>query len=128
MPVADSLSPAAADLWRTLAEPDERVLLTAAGDVRADGSYGPRWIVITDRRVVVLPDGEAVSLKSLVLSPESDVASAAAAAGNQQSTPSDLEPTNGSARLRTADLGLRTQDLGLRTSPDGLISVPLSAL
>jgi hypothetical protein len=57
MPVAEPLSPIAEDLWRTLAEPGEQVVLTAASDVRADGSYGQRWVVVTDRRVVVLPDG-----------------------------------------------------------------------
>ena len=30
-------------------------MLTAAADVRANGSFGERWLVVTDQRVVVLP-------------------------------------------------------------------------
>src|SRR5581483_7050487 len=58
MPVADPLSPAAEAQWRALVQPDEEVLLTVASDVDAGGRYGERWLVVTNRRVVVLPDGE----------------------------------------------------------------------
>src|SRR5436189_2789472 len=98
MPVADSLSPAAEALWQELAQPDERVLLTAASDVRAGGSFGERWIVVTDRRVVVLPEtlnGHQVE-QSEVRSPKSEVTE---------------------QRLRTSDFGL-----------GDFVSVPLSAL
>lgn len=55
MPVVDPLDTAAEQRWRALAEPHEEVLLSAASDVAWDGRYGARWLVVTDRRVVVLP-------------------------------------------------------------------------
>src|SRR5919201_594253 len=58
MPVADTLDQAARKRWDALARPGEEILLAAASDVAADGSYGARWLVITNQRVVVLPDGD----------------------------------------------------------------------
>lgn len=56
MPIADPLPEVAQQRWRSLAQPDEEVTLTVASDVTAAGAYGQRWLVITNRRVVVLPD------------------------------------------------------------------------
>lgn len=54
--VLDPIRPEAEARWRSLAEPDEEVLLTAATDVQHDGQYGERWLVVTNKRVVVLPE------------------------------------------------------------------------
>ena len=56
MPIADPLPEAVAQRWRALADPNEEVVLTVASDVTASGTFGQRWLVITNRRVVVLPD------------------------------------------------------------------------
>ncbi len=56
MPIADPLPEAVAQRWRALADPNEEVVLTVASDVTASGTFGQRWLVITNRRVVVIPD------------------------------------------------------------------------
>jgi len=53
--IADPLPEAVAARWRDLARPDEEVVLTVASDVTAGGDFGERWLVITNKRVVVLP-------------------------------------------------------------------------
>ncbi len=58
MPFPDPLHRAATQQWQTVKRPEEEVLLTAAADVRANGSFGERWLVVTDQRVVVLPGTE----------------------------------------------------------------------
>ena len=55
MTIADPLPEAVAARWRDLARPDEEVVLTVASDVTAGGDFGERWLVITNKRVVVLP-------------------------------------------------------------------------
>ena len=44
--------------WRALMAPGEETLLVATSDVRRDGRFGVQWIVLTDKRVVVLPEPE----------------------------------------------------------------------
>ncbi len=56
MPIADPLPEVVQQRWSALAQPDEAVTLAVASDVTASGAYGQRWLVITDKRVVVLPD------------------------------------------------------------------------
>ncbi|MAG35830.1 MAG: hypothetical protein CL878_06260, partial [Dehalococcoidia bacterium] len=58
MPFPDPLHRSATQQWETVKQPEEEVLLTAAADVRANGSFGERWLVVTDQRVVVLPGTE----------------------------------------------------------------------
>ena len=55
MPFPDPLHSVATREWKKVKEPEEKLLLTAAADVRANGSFGERWLVVTDQRVVVLP-------------------------------------------------------------------------
>ena len=42
--------------WRALMAPGEETLLVATSDVRRDGRFGVRWIVVTNKRVVVLSE------------------------------------------------------------------------
>ena len=56
MPFPDPLSEPITKRWSYLKAPDEEVLLSATSDVRADGTFGERWLVVTDQRIVVLPD------------------------------------------------------------------------
>ena len=56
MPFPDPLSEPITKRWSNLKAPDEEVLLSATSDVRADGTFGERWLVVTDQRIVVLPD------------------------------------------------------------------------
>ncbi len=58
MPFPDPLHSMATQQWETVKQPEEEVLLTATADVRANGSFGERWLVVTDQRVVVLPGTE----------------------------------------------------------------------
>lgn len=51
----DALPPEIEDQWRELESPDEETLLVAMSDIRHDGRFGVRWLVLTDQRVVVLP-------------------------------------------------------------------------
>jgi ATP-binding cassette subfamily B protein len=55
MVVFDPLPPEIEAQWRELAAPGEETLLVAMSDIRHDGRFGVRWMVLTDRRVVVLP-------------------------------------------------------------------------
>ena len=59
MPFPDPLSAPITRQWSDLKVPDEEVLLSATSDVRVDGTFGDRWLVVTDQRVVVLPDQRA---------------------------------------------------------------------
>src|SRR5215469_17485844 len=43
--------------WEHLQEEGEQVLICAATDLDDEGRFGRRWLLVTDRRVVVLPDG-----------------------------------------------------------------------
>src|SRR5687768_4050782 len=85
MPVADPLPQAVERRWRAIATPDEEVMLTVASDVTADGTYGERWLVITTKRVVVLPDVDPRS------DPGGDAAFASDADPDADSDP-DREP------------------------------------
>ncbi len=91
MPVANSLSPSAEQVWRSLAQPNEQVLLTTASDVRADGGYGSRWLVVTDKRLVVLPDPDAPGVDGYVSMPF------------EQLTEAKTEPLVGGGRLEVYD-------------------------
>ena len=51
----DPLPPEIEAQWRELRSPNEETLLAAMSDIRHDGRFGVRWLVLTDRRVVVLP-------------------------------------------------------------------------
>jgi ATP-binding cassette subfamily B protein len=95
MPIADPLPEAVARHWRALAHPDEEVVLTVASDVTAGGDYGERWLVITNKRVVVLPDpGSALGLAGAPPngSPPSEVV---LAAGEARPAEEAQEPRDG---------------------------------
>ena len=94
MPVADTLDQAARQRWDALARPGEEILLAAASDVAADGSYGARWLVITNQRVVVLPDGD--------VAPENG--KAAALAGAAPAVPDGAAHVDGYVALPLGDL------------------------
>ncbi len=51
----DPLPPEIEAQWRELRSPNEETLLVAMSDILHDGRFGVRWIVLTDKRVVVLP-------------------------------------------------------------------------
>jgi ATP-binding cassette subfamily B protein len=98
MPIADQLPPAAQRRWQTFAHPDEEVVLTVAADVTASGAYGQRWLVITNKRVVVLPEERP---------------------GGAADTP------DAPAGAHEID---RRHELGEPDEPDGFLSLPFDAL
>src|SRR5439155_26721382 len=53
----EPLSPEPAQEWERLRAPDEQLLICAATDLDDAGRFSRRWLLVTDRRVVVLPDG-----------------------------------------------------------------------
>ena len=55
MVVFDTLPPEIEAQWLELKSPGEETLLVAMSDIRHDGRFGVRWILLTDSRVVVLP-------------------------------------------------------------------------
>jgi ATP-binding cassette subfamily B protein len=111
MPLAEPLPPHAEQRWRALARADEDVLLTVASDVTADGSFGQRWVVVTNQRVVVLPDGDqADEAKDLPANGRARVAGTTAGAPERDGQPSAGAPEE--------------RDLVV----DGYISLPYHAL
>ncbi len=56
MVIFDELPPEIAAQWGRLKHSQEETLLVAMSDIRHDGRFGARWIVLTDKRVVVLSD------------------------------------------------------------------------
>ena len=55
MVVFDPLPPEIEAQWRELKSPGEETLLVAMSDIRHDGRFGVRWMLLTDKRVIVLP-------------------------------------------------------------------------
>ena len=55
MVVFDTLPPEIEAQWRELKSPGEETLLVAMSDIRHDGRFGVRWMLLTDKRVIVLP-------------------------------------------------------------------------
>jgi ATP-binding cassette, subfamily B, bacterial len=55
--IIEPLSSEPAREWDQLREPGEQILICAATDLDEEGRFGRRWLLVTDRRVVVLPDG-----------------------------------------------------------------------
>ena len=55
MVVFDTLPPEIEVQWRELKSPGEETLLVAMSDIRHDGRFGVRWMLLTDKRVIVLP-------------------------------------------------------------------------
>ena len=55
MVVFDPLPPEIEAQWRELKSPGEETLLVAMSDIRHDGRFGVRWMLLTDKRVMVLP-------------------------------------------------------------------------
>ena len=55
MVVFDTLPPEIEAQWRELESPGEETLLVAMSDIRHDGRFGVRWMLLTDKRVIVLP-------------------------------------------------------------------------
>ncbi len=58
MVIFDQPYPEVVAQWRGLMTPGEETLLVATSDIRRDGRFGTRWIVVTDRRVAVLSEPE----------------------------------------------------------------------
>lgn len=58
MPNPDPLNGGANTHWNNVRRANEQVLLSAASDVRKDGSFGERWLIVTDQRLVVLSESE----------------------------------------------------------------------
>ena len=56
MIVFDPLPPEIEALLRESMAPDEETLLVAMSDIRHDGRFGVRWMLLTNQRVVVLSD------------------------------------------------------------------------
>lgn len=56
MVVFDTLPPEIEAQWRESVLPGEETLLVAMSDIRHDGRFGVRWIMLTNKRVVVLSD------------------------------------------------------------------------
>lgn len=56
MSIIEPLSSTPAEEWERLREPEEKLLICAATDLDAEDRFGRRWLLVTDRRVVVLPD------------------------------------------------------------------------
>ena len=56
MVIFDELPPEIAAQWGKQKSPGEETLLVAMSDIRHDGQFGVRWIMLTDKRVVVLSD------------------------------------------------------------------------
>ena len=56
MVVFDSLPPEIEAQWGELILPGEETLLVAMSDIRHDGHFGVRWMLLTNKRVVVLSD------------------------------------------------------------------------
>ena len=55
--MSDFLEPAPAPILERVsrdAAKEERVLIRVAADLDADGRFGPRWLVVTDRRVLLI--------------------------------------------------------------------------
>jgi len=40
--------------WRSVAHPQEKLLISAMADLTADGHFGQRWLLVSDQRVLVL--------------------------------------------------------------------------
>ncbi len=55
MVVFDTLPPEIEAQWLELKSPGEETLLVAMSDIRHDGRFGVRWMLLTDKRVIVLP-------------------------------------------------------------------------
>ena len=55
MVVFDTLPPDIEAQWSELILPGEETLLVAMSDIRHDGRFGVRWMMLTNQRVVVLP-------------------------------------------------------------------------
>ena len=55
MIVFDTPPPEIEAQWGETIGPDEEALLVAMSDIRHDGRFGVRWLMLTNRRVVVLP-------------------------------------------------------------------------
>ena len=55
MVVFDTLPPEIEAQWSELILPGEETLLVAMSDIRHDGRFGVRWMMLTNQRVVVLP-------------------------------------------------------------------------
>ena len=55
MVVFDTLPPEIEAQWLELESPGEETLLVAMSDIRHDGRFGVRWMLLTDKRVIVLP-------------------------------------------------------------------------
>ena len=58
MVIFDQPYPEVVAQWRGLMTSGEETLLVATSDIRRDGRFGTRWIVVTDRRVAVLSEPE----------------------------------------------------------------------
>lgn len=56
MIVFDTLPPEIEAQWGELILPGEETLLVAMSDIRHDGQFGVRWVLLTNQRVVVLSD------------------------------------------------------------------------
>ena len=54
MPILDPLSLEIERQWRLVAHPQEKLLISAMADLTADGHFGQRWLLVSDRRVLVL--------------------------------------------------------------------------
>ncbi len=59
MPILDPLSLEIERQWRLVAHPQEKLLISAMADLTADGHFGQRWLLVSDRRVVVLESNGA---------------------------------------------------------------------
>ncbi|HEX2033984.1 MAG TPA: ABC transporter transmembrane domain-containing protein [Chloroflexota bacterium] len=83
MPIADALPAAAEQQWRAIAAPDEEVMLTVASDLTTRGDYGPRWLVITNKRVIVLPEVDEAEPQHLPLDALTDAKTEALVGGGR---------------------------------------------
>jgi len=54
----DPLRPDVEARWRALALPDEELHLVARSDMDHRGRFGERWLIITNQRLVVLPNAD----------------------------------------------------------------------
>jgi len=59
MPILEPLTSEIERQWRSVAHPQERLLISAMADLTADGHFGQRWLLVSDQRVLVLSSNGA---------------------------------------------------------------------
>jgi ATP-binding cassette subfamily B protein len=57
MSIVETLPTDLAREWDRLREPNEKLLICTATDLDEVGRFGRRWLLVTNRRVVVIPEG-----------------------------------------------------------------------